>query len=182
MKIEKLQNGDIKITASSGFFIKSGDSVFGESVILGKTRNFEEFSEEMIELTEEEKFEEMEKIIVTNLSEEELLEKVSLFSEFSTIEEYSPLKKDKVVREGLKLYKVVQPHDKRADRTPSKTPALFVEVTAPGVIDEWKQPSGAHDAYQVGDEVLFNGEIWINEADNNIYPPGVSGWKKKQQQ
>ena len=42
--------------------------------------------------------------------------------------------------------------------------------------DEWKQPTGAHDAYDVGAIVSHNGKIWINTSPANIYEPGVFGW------
>ena len=44
---------------------------------------------------------------------------------------------------------------------------------------EWVQPTGAHDAYQTGDRVTYNGEIWVCTSDNNVYAPGVYGWEKE---
>lgn len=44
--------------------------------------------------------------------------------------------------------------------------------------DEWKQPTGAHDAYDVGAIVSHNGKIWINTSPANIYEPGVFGWNE----
>ena len=38
---------------------------------------------------------------------------------------------------------------------------------------EWSQPLGAHDAYQVGDKVTYNGKKWVCKVGNNIYAPGV---------
>lgn len=51
------------------------------------------------------------------------------------------------------LYKVVQAHKTQGDWKPKDTPALFVRVGYDGEILDWKQPTGAHDAYQIGDKV-----------------------------
>ena len=44
------------------------------------------------------------------------------------------------------------------------------------IIDEWAQPTGAHDAYPVGAKVFYNNKYWINTAPANTYAPGVYGW------
>lgn len=77
---------------------------------------------------------------------------------------------------GGKLYKVVQAHHTQEDWTPDKVPALFVEIPKPGEIPEWKQPTGAQDAYMMGDKVRHNGKVWQSNTDNNVWEPGVFGW------
>lgn len=42
--------------------------------------------------------------------------------------------------------------------------------------DEWVQPQGSHDAYQTGDRVTYNGQIWESTVDGNVWQPGVHGW------
>lgn len=45
---------------------------------------------------------------------------------------------------------------------------------------EWVQPTGAHDAYNTGDQVTHNGQHWINtvpEPQLNSWEPGVHGWE-----
>lgn len=59
---------------------------------------------------------------------------------------------------------------------PDGTPALFSEVAKPNEILPWKQPQGAHDAYNTGDKVTHNGKTWVCVADSNVYEPGVWGW------
>ena len=51
---------------------------------------------------------------------------------------------------------------------------------APGV-EDFRQPTGAHDAYSTGDEVRFEGEIYESTIDNNAYSPHKypQGWRKK---
>lgn len=81
------------------------------------------------------------------------------------------------LRYGEKLYKVLQNHTSQADWTPDVAVSLFVEVTPEGVIPEWKQPTGAQDAYAKGDKVKHNGSVWISTVDNNVWEPGVYGWE-----
>lgn len=77
------------------------------------------------------------------------------------------------------VYKCVQGHTSQADWTPDKTPALWVRCSEPGVeFPEWVQPTGAHDAYMTGDKVTYQEKHYISEVDNNIWQPGVYGWKE----
>lgn len=80
------------------------------------------------------------------------------------------------VRYDDKLFKCVQSHQAQADWTPPLTPALWTEVTAPGEIPDWKQPTGAQDAYMTDDKVKHNEKIWVSTVDNNVWEPGVYGW------
>lgn len=45
---------------------------------------------------------------------------------------------------------------------------------------DYKQPTGGHDAYQVGDKVMFEGEVWESTIANNVWSPSAypTGWKK----
>lgn len=43
----------------------------------------------------------------------------------------------------------------------------------------WTQPLGATDAYDLGDRVSHNGEIWVSNCDGNVWEPGVYGWDKE---
>ena len=41
------------------------------------------------------------------------------------------------------------------------------------------QPTGAHDAYQTGDRVIYNGQIYESTIDNNVWSPDAhpQGWQ-----
>lgn len=83
-------------------------------------------------------------------------------------------------RYGDLLYKCVQAHTSQADWTPDATPALWVKVS----VDEWPewvQPTGAHDAYNTGDKVTYNGKRYISLIDANVYSPDAypAGWKEQ---
>ena len=86
---------------------------------------------------------------------------------------------DQRLRDGDKLYRVIQAHHSQADWRPANTPALFVEIAKPGEIPVWKQPTGAHDAYRIGAKVHYPGAsdpVYENDVDYNIYAPDVNGW------
>lgn len=58
-------------------------------------------------------------------------------------------KKDERLQHKNKLYKVLQDHTSQADWIPGKSPSLYVEISDPSIeYPEWKQPTGAHDAYK----------------------------------
>lgn len=81
-------------------------------------------------------------------------------------------------RYGVNLYKCVQAHTSQADWTPDATPALWVKVS----VDEWPewvQPTGAHDAYNTGDKVTYNGKRYVSLIDANVYSPDAypAGWE-----
>ena len=87
---------------------------------------------------------------------------------------------DRVDYNGL-LYKCLQDHTSQADWTPDAAVSLWVEVADPAIEwPEWKQPVGAHDAYNTGDKVSHNDKHWISEIDANVYEPGVYGWRMEE--
>ena len=78
------------------------------------------------------------------------------------------------------LYKVVQNHTSQADWRPDVTASLYTPI---GLDDSgypvWSQPTGAHDAYNAGDIVNYNGKLYKSLIDGNVYSPDVypSGWE-----
>ena len=78
------------------------------------------------------------------------------------------------------LYKVLQPHTTQSDWTPDITPALWLKVAPAGVIPDFVQPTGAHDAYKIGDKVKFNGKTYESLINANVYSPLAypRGWKQ----
>lgn len=77
-----------------------------------------------------------------------------------------------------KLYVVLQTHQAQLDWTPDKTPSLYsLKLTSEdGTPKQWVQPNSTNP-YQIGDKVLHNNKTWINETPNNVWEPGVYGWK-----
>lgn len=109
------------------------------------------------------------------LDDETALTGVELFPAWTVGKAYAV--SDRVQYNGA-LYKCVQAHTSQADWTPDTTPALWVVVSI-DEYPEWVQPTGAHDAYNTGDKVSYNGKHYICTADANVYAPGVYGWDEE---
>jgi hypothetical protein len=79
-----------------------------------------------------------------------------------------------------KLWKVVQAHTTQAEWEPQNTPALWTEVTL-DEWPEWRQPTGAQDAYNIGDKVTYEGRHYVSLIDGNVYSPAAypAGWELK---
>ena len=62
---------------------------------------------------------------------------------------------------------------------PEPTPKPEPEPEEPETYPEFVQPTGAHDAYQIGDRVLYNGKVYESTIANNAYSPDAypQGWK-----
>lgn len=113
-----------------------------------------------------------------SLDDSDALEAVELFPMWVVGVDYTEGKR---VRYGEKLYRCEQSHTSQADWTPPSVPALWTEVAKPGEIPVWKQPTGAQDAYMTGDRVYYpekDTDIYESEVDNNVWAPGVYGWRK----
>ena len=69
-----------------------------------------------------------------------------------------------------KFYKVLQDHTSQADWLPTTATSLYVEIADPSnEYPEFKQPTGAHDAYAKGSKVTFEGKHYLYMADENVY-------------
>ena len=118
-----------------------------------------------------------------NLTDEKALECVRI---------YRPWKVGRVLTKGEfltygfnsvgdpQLYKVVIEHTAQADWTPDTSPSLF---TAIGLDEDgypvWSQPTGSHDAYNMGDIVNYKGTLYKSLIDGNTYSPEAypAGWE-----
>lgn len=78
------------------------------------------------------------------------------------------------------LYQVLQDHTSAAEWTPDTAVSLYkaIGVTEDGY-PEWVQPLGATDAYNEGDIVSYNGNLYISIIDANTWSPKAypAGWK-----
>ena len=113
-------------------------------------------------------------VLAGELPEEDLAQIVDLWPAWSAGVSHAV---DEIVRHEGSLYKVVQAHTSQPDWPPPDVPSLFAEITPPGLIAEWVQPTGAHDTYSLGDLVTHVGQTWESTVDNNSWEPGVYGWK-----
>lgn len=107
-------------------------------------------------------------------TDESALESKWMYPEWATATAYAVNDR---IRYADKLYKCVQAHTSQDDWTPDATPALWVEVSI-DEYPEWHQPTGAHDAYNIGDKCSYKGKHYICTVDGNVYAPDVYGWEE----
>lgn len=125
--------------------------------------------------------------LAKDLSDDQKQEILSRYEEYKVDKAYQ--EGDKFTYQG-KIYEVIQAHTSQTTWIPSETPALYKEFlkvkiqdgagNESEVVAEFKKPTGAHDAYQKGDKVSFEGAIYESIIDANVYSPSefADGWKK----
>lgn len=116
------------------------------------------------------KFRRFIELMSENATDEEALDNILAFPKWEVGKEYV---KDERIRYNDVLYKVLQNHASQADWTPDIAVSLYVRVSIEEW-PEWVQPSGAHDAYNMGDKVSHNGKHWESLIDANVYEPTES--------
>ena len=114
----------------------------------------------------------IEQLAVT-LDDETALTGVELFPAWAIGKAYAV--NDRAQYNGT-LYKCIQAHTSQPDWMPSATPALWKTVSL-DEYPEWVQPTGAHDAYNIGDKVTYNGQHYVCTSNANVYAPDVYGWQ-----
>lgn len=72
-------------------------------------------------------------------------------------------------------------YSEETDPTDPEEPTPEPEPEEPDTPDvpEFVQPTGAHDAYKLGDRVLYNGQVYESLMDGNVYSPDAypAGWQ-----
>jgi chitodextrinase len=109
----------------------------------------------------------------STMTDEAALTAVELFPAWEVGKAYAI--NDRVQYNGT-LYKCIQAHTSQSDWAPSATPALW-KVVSVDEYPEWVQPTGAHDAYNIGDKVTYNGKHYVCTSNANVYAPDVYGWE-----
>ena len=120
-----------------------------------------------------------------SLSDDDAMEVATVFPAWQNNTAY---KMDEMVTFGEnevgdpQLYRCVQAHTSQADWTPDVTPSLWSAIgLAPDMIPVWSQPTGSHDAYNIGDRVHYPGKddpVYESLIDGNVYSPEAypQGW------
>lgn len=114
-----------------------------------------------------------------SLPDEDALEAVELFPLWVAGVAYEV---DQRIRYEDKLYRCVQAHTSQIGWEPPTVPALWTEVAKPGEIPVWRQPTGAQDAYNIGDLVHYpdaDGPVYRCIVNNNVWSPAdyPAGWE-----
>lgn len=80
-------------------------------------------------------------------------------------------------RYGGKLYRCISAHKSQPDWTPDAAVSLWTTASDPAEEwPEWSRPVGAHDAYNKGDKVSYNGKHYVSNCDANVWAPDEYGW------
>ena len=125
-------------------------------------------------------------LFVQTLSDEEAMEVATVYPAYQAGKKY---KEGEMFTYGVnsvgdpQLYRTVSEHTSQADWKPSELPALYTPI---GLNDSgypiWSKPTGAQDAYNIGDVVDYNGTLYESLIDGNTYSPEEypGGWKVKE--
>ena len=107
-----------------------------------------------------------------------------LFEDWEADTEY---KADTVLRHRGELYRVAKDHTSQAQWEPGAegTESLYTHITVDPETgyDVWQRPTGAHDAYDTGDRVLYpdaDGKVYESTIDGNTWSPDEypQGWEE----
>ena len=122
-------------------------------------------------------------LFAATLSDEQALEIASVYDAYKIGIAY---KKNDIFCYGVngigdpQLYRVVQDHTSQEEWKPDQTASLYTPI---GLDDQgypiWSQPTGAHDAYNKGDIVNYNGLLYQSLIEGNTWAPDAypAGWK-----
>lgn len=123
-------------------------------------------------------------MFAASLTDEQAMEIATIYPAYEIGKAYAA---DELITYGVnsvgdpQLYRVVQAHTSQADWSPDSTPALYTPI---GLDNSgypiWSQPTGAHDAYNAGDIVNYNGTLYKSLIDGNVWSPDAypAGWEE----
>ena len=88
-----------------------------------------------------------------------------------------------VIRYNGNLYKIAQDHTSQSQWVPGETgtESLYTGITVSSEgYPYWQQPTGAHDAYNIGDVVLYKDKLYKSLINGNVWSPDVypMGWEE----
>lgn len=122
-------------------------------------------------------------MFAASLTDEEALEVATVYDPWKVGKAY---KLDDLLLYGEnavgdpQLYRVVQRHTAKANWTPDVAISLYKAIGLDNAGHPvWSQPTGAHDAYNTGDIVNYNGVLYRSMIDGNVYSPEAypQGWE-----
>jgi hypothetical protein len=114
-----------------------------------------------------------------SLDEERAMEVATIYEEWKPNKQY---KGGQYVTYGTnevgdpQLYKIVdgKAHTSQDNWRPDETPSLYIAI---GISESgypvWSAPTGAHDAYNIGDIVSFDNVLYISKINGNTIVPNT---------
>lgn len=119
------------------------------------------------------------RMVASTFTDEQALAVKDIYEPFEVGRTY---KKDEFFTYNGELFKVVKDHTSEAQWVPGETgtESLYTKITLNDAgYPIWKQPTGAHDAYNIGDIVEYNGQLYKSKINGNTYAPDAypDGWE-----
>lgn len=117
------------------------------------------------------------------LTDEQALVVPSFYPEWAAGVKYAV---GNIVKYGTKtdgtpaLYRCVLAHTSQDDWRPDLAASMFSPISfSPSGYPEWRQPTGAHDAYKKGDIVSYKEQLYRSLIDGNTWAPDAypDGWE-----
>lgn len=120
--------------------------------------------------------------MAATMTDEQAISVSTLWPEWSA--DSVSYKVDDVVQHADHLWRCEQAHTSQESWTPDAAPSLWSQIDIAGDgVDVWTQPTGAHNAYNVGDRVHYptaSDPIYVSTIDGNVWAPDAypQGWQK----
>ena len=104
------------------------------------------------------------------LTESQYTELRTMLAEQNPVKTYDV--ESELDRVWVELRRIASIVDSMPEPSPEPEPSEYVP--------DWVQPTGAHDAYQKGDKVRYNGNVYESLIDGNVWSPDAypAGWQK----
>ena len=118
-------------------------------------------------------------IMALSFTDEQAIEVADLYPEYEVDHAYK--QNDRFQYNG-RLFKVNQNHTSAAQWVPGETgtESLYTNLMLNDAGHQiWKQPTGAHDAYNTGDIVEYKGTLYKSLINGNVWAPDAypQGWE-----
>ena len=129
-------------------------------------------------------------ILAENYELVDILKKINTVWIESNITDEQKQELDELARTNAKAENSYAPLQKQINKIYEKLDSIEVrlnklegvgEPTEPAdEYPEYKQPTGAHDAYNVGDKITYNGKKYICQINGCVWAPDVypQGWQE----
>lgn len=119
--------------------------------------------------------------MAATMTDEQAISVSTLWPEWSA--DSVSYKVDDVVQHADHLWRCEQAHTSQESWTPDAAPSLWSQIDIAGDgVDVWTQPTGAYNAYNVGDRVHYptaSDPIYVSTIDGNVWSPDAypQGWQ-----
>lgn len=107
-------------------------------------------------------------IRIDELTDDEIADIIDIYEEYKVGKLYYP---GDIFKYENQLYEVIFEHTSQKEWKPDETPSTYKQISADNVIPEWEQPDGYADAYNKGDKVIYDDDVYTSLVDQNTWIP-----------